>query len=79
MLFLIFFFGSYIFFDNFFLEILYNVVAFVSFPVFLLLGDSMSYISFVLGPPLLILYWIFLGMVIAIVIQYLLLSTGGNH
>lgn len=82
LLFLIFFFFSFgqpVFFDSFLFEILYNFVVFVSSPVFFVLGDSLSFATFALGPPLLIFYWVILGMITAYGIKRLLILIKSRH
>jgi hypothetical protein len=81
LLFLIFFFSIVlpVFLDNFLFKKLYNFVTFVSKPVFFILGDSLSYVSFVLGPPLLIIYWVILGMITACVIKRISISIKSRH
>ena len=45
----------------------YDFVALVSWPFFHLLWDF-SILTFIIGPPLLILYWVVLGMVVSFVL-----------
>ena len=51
----------------------YNFVAFASRPFFYVLG-YFSLVTFVIGPPLLILYWAVLGAVIALILDSFFLS-----
>lgn len=68
--------GKPTFFSNPTFERLHTFIAFVSLPVFYLIGDKLSLISSTLGPPLFVLYWVILGMGIScgLVWLYFLIS-----
>jgi len=63
-----FMFSNLVFLTNPIYQKLDDFIAFVSLPIFYfigLIGDDMSIISLILGPPMFVLYWGMLGMGIA--------------